>query len=66
MLTAGRPAPAEGDIIRRGEGVALVLRGLAITAWKRGGKWWTAWSSRCVSAYLDFSGTTGGLHVISC
>ena len=24
------------------------------------------WSSRCVSAYLEFYGPTSGLHVISC
>ena len=38
VLTAGRPVPVEGDVVQRGEGVALVLRGLAITAWKRGGR----------------------------
>ena len=37
----------------RGEGVALVLSGLAVDAWKRGGSQWTAWSSRAVSACLQ-------------
>ena len=38
VLTAGRPTPAEGVTVQRGEGVALVLMGPALTAWKRGGK----------------------------
>lgn len=60
LLTSGRPTPATGEMVQRGEGVALVLRGSALSAWKRGGKQWKAWSSRCVSACL------GKLHVMSC
>ena len=37
-LTAGRATPAQGEHVQRGEGVALVLRGLALDARKRGGK----------------------------
>ena len=33
VLTAGRNTPAQGEIVRRGEGVALVLRGLALAGW---------------------------------
>ena len=32
LLTAGRPVPAPGEPIKRGEGVPLVLTGPAITA----------------------------------
>ena len=66
VVTAGRPTPADGEPIQRGEGVALVLMGSALAAWRRGGKQWKAWSSRCVSALLAFTGRTGRLHVLSC
>jgi len=66
LLTAGRPSPAEGMPVVRGEGVALVLDGLGLAAWKRGGKQWKAWSSRCLSACLDFGGRIGKFHVMSC
>ena len=59
LLAAGRPTPADGVSIRRGEGVALVLLGPALAVWKLGGKQWRAWSSRCVSAFLEFPGRTG-------
>jgi len=32
VLTAGRAAPAQEDPVQRGEGVALVLRGLSLDA----------------------------------
>ena len=38
ILTSGRSTPAQGEKVQRGEGVALVLRGLALVAWRRGGK----------------------------
>ena len=41
-LTAGRTTPAQGELVQRGEGVALVLRGLALDTWKKGGKQWKA------------------------
>ena len=67
VLTAGRNTPAQGEIVHRGEGVALVLRGLALAGWKRAGKWWKTWSSRCVSACLQMNGSAGSrLHVVSC
>ena len=43
-----------------------MLVGPALAAWKRGGKQWRAWSSRCLSALLEFTGCTGRLHVLSC
>lgn len=67
VLTAGRPIPESNQVRQRGEGVAIVLTGDAVTAWKAGGKQWSAKSSRLVTAKLK----TGNkhqdiLHVISC
>ena len=43
-----------------------MLRGLALDAWKKGGKQWKAWSSRCVSACLLMPGSRRRkLHVVS-
>ena len=58
VLTSGRSTPAEGWTAQGGEGMPLVLRASAIMAWKRGGKQWKAWSSRCVSASLQVGRTT--------
>ena len=66
ILTSGRSKPAEGEAIRRGEGVALVLRGLALVAWKCGGKQWKAWSSRAVSTSLQMDGSTKRIHMVPC
>lgn len=52
VLTAGRATPIQGEPVQRGKGVALMIRGLAVAAWRCGGKQWKAWSLRCVSAYL--------------
>ena len=67
VLTAGRNTPAQGEIVQRGEGVTLVLRGLALAGWRRAGKRWKAWSPRCVSACLQMDGSAGSrLHMVSC
>ena len=68
LLTAGRPSPVEGASVITKEGVALVLDGLGLAAWKYGGRQlqWKAWSSRCLSACLDFGGCVGKLYVMSC
>ncbi len=34
VLTSGRSTPGEGQTVQRGKGVALVLRGPALAAWK--------------------------------
>ena len=34
ILTAGRATPTQEESVQRGEGVALVLRGLAVSAWR--------------------------------
>ena len=52
VLTSGREVPSLGRSRRRGEGIALVLRGPAIIAWRNGGSQWKAWGSRIISATL--------------
>ena len=56
LLTAGRKVSVDGKMIQRDKGVALVLNGVEIDAWKHGGKQWKAWSSRYVSAINYFYG----------
>ena len=38
ILTSGRSTPAEAETVQRGEGVALVLRGMALFARRRNEK----------------------------
>ena len=65
VLTAGRPVPRDDG--QRGEGVALVLGGPAIHAWKAGGSRWKSWGSRIVSASLRMGiHQNSWLHVLSC
>ena len=65
VLTAGRPVPREDR--QRGEGVALILKGPAVQAWKAGGSRWKTWGSRIISATLRI-GThcSKQLHILSC
>ena len=67
VLAAGHPTPSAGQPKQRGEGTAIVLSGAALEAWKAGGREWTAWSSRIVSASLATGKQNSSkLHVISC
>ena len=67
VLASGRRTPSEGECIQRGEGVALVLRGQTLAAWRCGGQQWKAWSSRCMSAVLQVDKrTVSRIHVVSC
>lgn len=67
VLTAGRPTPGIGEPRKRGEGVALVLSGPAIAAWRAAGEQWRPWSSRLVSTCLQTGGRKADrLHVLSC
>ena len=68
VLTTGRDVVPGGDEVRRrGEGVAIVLSGEAVRAWKEGGSRWKAWSSRLVSANLKVgNGSRDRLHILSC
>ena len=38
VLNSGRLTPCEGECAQRRAGVALVLRGQALAAWRRGGQ----------------------------
>ena len=71
LLTSGRPVPEVN--FRRGEGVATVLRGRALAAFRAGGSQWTPISSRLMTAVLQLtddrgsnqlSSTDAKLHVI--
>ena len=66
VLAAGRPVPASGELVQRGEGVAIVLSGSAIKAWRSGGKQWKAWSSRLVTACLHMGrkSTPSSCHLV--
>ena len=67
VLASGRPVPGGNQIKRRGEGVAIVLTGPAIDAWKDGGSQWKAWNSHLVSAKLVTGRNKADcLHVLSC
>ena len=65
VLAAGRPVPGPGVVKQRGEGVANVLSGPAISAWKEGGCRWKVWISRLVTAILKIERGDGSevLHV---
>ena len=57
----------EGGNGQRGEGVAIVLSGPAVDAWRAGGSQWKAWGSRLITATPEIgSGRSGQLHVLSC
>ena len=43
-LAAGRDVPEAGQPKHRGEGIAIVLSGVSVSAWKAGGSQWKAWS----------------------
>ena len=64
VLTSGREKPAQGDTVKKGEGVAILLTDWALDAWKAAGR---AWSSRAVSACLQLGGRSRDkLHIVSC
>ena len=67
VLAAGQPVPMPGEPGQRGEGVAIVLSGPAIHAWRAAGEQWKAWSSRLVSACLQTGRRKKDhIHVLSC
>ena len=67
VLTAGRPTPQAGQSMQRGEGVAIVLSGPAVTAWKDGGEQWKTWGSRLIQATLTSrKRRSEHIHVFSC
>ena len=67
VLSAGRDVPRERGNGQRGEGVAIVLPGPAVDAWRAGGSQWKAWDSRLITATLEIGGgRSGRLHLLSC
>ena len=53
VITAGCPTPKEDLSKQRGEGVAIVLRGHAIDAWKNGRELRKSWRSKLLRVTLD-------------
>ena len=53
ILSSGQDVPKEGGSRQRGEGVAIVMSGPAVSAWKAGGSQWKAWRFRLVTATLE-------------
>ena len=39
MLAVGRPVPDSGEPLKHGEGVAMVLTGVAVAAWRAAGEY---------------------------
>ena len=65
--TAGQETPQGCQPKQRGEGVAIVYTGHAVTAWKAGGEQWRSWGSRIVKATLGASNkNTSRVHILSC
>ena len=54
MLTSRMEVPFSGRNHEKGKGVALVLHGPAVRAWRNGGSQWKAWSSRLISVTFDY------------
>ena len=50
----------------RGEGVAIVLTGKAIAAWRAGGEQWKSWGSRIIKVTLGGGNrNTNRIHILS-
>ena len=69
VVCSGHPVPDANDSCRRGEGVAIVLRGACRDAFTSGGSQWTSYSSRLLSLKLKFvcgrSNSEQWIHVAS-
>ena len=66
VLVSGRSVPPPGEARQRGEGMAIVLRGQGVQAWKAAGERWKAWSSRLITAVLLSNNKIGPVHIICC
>ena len=59
--------PKPGETLQRGEGVAIVLTGPAVRAWKEAGEKWKVWSPRLISAQLRTGKRKHDiLYILSC
>lgn len=64
---AGRPVAGDGQVKRRGEGVAIVLTGSAIASREAGECLWKVWNSTLVTATLvNGHGNSNHIHILSC
>ena len=66
VLRSGSEKPVQGDTVKKGEGVAIVLTDWAIDAWKATGRQWKAWSSRAVSMSTVGGRSRDKLHGVPC
>ena len=67
VLAAGDPVPRPGETLQRGEGVAIVLTGPAMRAWREARERWKVWSPRLISAQLRTGKREHDtLHILSC
>ena len=67
VLAAGKLIPRAGEPTKSEEGAAIVLSEPAITALRKAGEQWKAWSSRLVSTSMQTgSWKADHLHVLSC
>ena len=64
ILHSGRIVPGDGQQVRRGEGVGLVLSPEATRAWRFGGEEWEPVSSRIVTAKLRVKGGRSPQHLV--
>ena len=66
-LAAGHPVPKPGETLQRGEGVAIVLTGPAVRAWREAGEIWKVWSPCLILAQLRTGKREHDiLHILSC
>ena len=66
VLASGRPVPAAGEPMKRREGVAIVISGPVVSAWRAAGEQWKSWSPRLISAHLKTGKRRNDhLHIIS-
>ena len=68
VITSGRPVPGVGEPCQRGEGVAFVLRGNALKAWRAGGCQSPPLSARVMSLRLRFeleNGNTDWITIVT-
>ena len=63
ILHSGRKVPGDGEQVRRGEGVGLVLSPEVTRAWRLGGEEWKPVSSRIVTAKLRVKGVRSPQHL---
>ena len=59
VLTSGRKVPDDGQSNRRDEGVAVILNGMVLRAWRNAGGQCSAINSRLMVVRLKFDLTSG-------